>query len=210
MNREDIFKYNEPLKKEIDKEFIFSVIGLAHGHIYGMVQGLLNEGENVKIKYVFDEDKTLVENFLNKYPQAKYEEDIDKIISDSETKLIVSAAIPSERADIGIKSMLNGKDYFVDKAPMISLKQLEEVKKVCEKTGRKYIVYYCESIDNDSAIYARDLIKRNVIGKVFSVFGAAPHRLNIESRPIGFLTRLIPEELLPILYATRFISSLIL
>ena len=189
MKKEYIFIFKDKAEKLIEKSLCISVIGLAHGHIYSMVKGLLNAGKSIKLKYVYDEDTRLVDSFLKEFPEAVFEKNTDKIFIDPETKLIVSADIPSRRAEIGIKAMKNGKDYFVDKAPMTSLKQITEVKKVMAETKRKYFVYYCESIDNDAAIYARDLIKRGVIGKVFHVSGAAPHRLNIETRPWWFFNK---------------------
>ena len=189
MDKKDIFIFKEKENKKIEDKYVFSVIGLAHGHIYAMVRGLLNLGENVKIKYVFDEDRSLVENFSKEFPSAKYTDELDLIYSDEETNLIASAAIPSQRAQIGIKTMEAKKDYFVDKAPLTSLEDLEKVKETINKTKRKYFIYYCESIDNDAAIYARDIIKRGIIGEVFHVSGAAPHRLNIETRPWWFFDK---------------------
>ena len=50
-------------------EFIFSVIALDHGHIFGMCNGLVEAGAT--IKYVYDPDPAKVEKFLKAFPQAK-------------------------------------------------------------------------------------------------------------------------------------------
>lgn len=186
MDKNEIFIYDETANEKITEEFTFSVIGLSHGHIYAMVKGLLSAGNKVKLKYVYDEDLDLVNNFLKEFPSAIYEADLNVIYKDNETNLIASAAIPFERASIAIKAMNEGKDFFVDKAPLTNLNDLNKLKETIINTKRKYFVYYCESIDNDAAIYARDIIKRGVIGDVFHVSGSAPHRLNIETRPEWF------------------------
>jgi predicted dehydrogenase len=82
--------------------------------------------------------------------------------------------------------MEGGKDCMADKAPLTSLSQLDELKAVIAKTGRKYSVFYGESYDSEAVILACDLIRRGVIGKLCYVNGAAPHRLNAPSRPEWF------------------------
>ena len=46
-------------------EFVFAAIGLDHGHIYGMCNGLLEAGAT--LKWVYDPDPAKVEAFLKTY-----------------------------------------------------------------------------------------------------------------------------------------------
>ena len=50
-------------------EFVFSAVGLDHGHIYGMADGLLRAGAT--LKWVYDPDPQKVRAFCAKYPQAR-------------------------------------------------------------------------------------------------------------------------------------------
>ncbi len=185
MTEKDIFVFDKtPQKSKEFEPLVFAVIGLAHSHIYGMCNGLLKQG--AILKYVYEENTELLNAFKNIFPQAIACDSENEILSDSSVKLIASAGIPSERADIGIRAMNAGKDFFVDKAPVISLSQLEAVKKKAWETKAKYFVYYGESIDNESAVFARQLISRGVIGKVFHIDSLAPHRLNPHTRPEWF------------------------
>ena len=52
MKKEYIFIFKDKAEKLIEKSLCISVIGLAHGHIYSMVKGLLNAGKSIKLKYV--------------------------------------------------------------------------------------------------------------------------------------------------------------
>ncbi|KAB8128274.1 Gfo/Idh/MocA family oxidoreductase [Gracilibacillus oryzae] len=168
-------------------EFVFAAVGLDHGHIFGQCNGLIEAGAT--LKWVYDNDQAKVDNFLEKFPQAKQAATLDQILEDSEVKLVAAAAIPSERSALGIRVMRAGKDYFTDKTPLTSIDQLEEAKKVVEETGKKYMVYYSERIHVESAVFAGDLVKQGAIGKVIQVTGFGPHRLNAPSRPDWFFKK---------------------
>lgn len=168
-------------------EFMFSVAFLDHGHIYGQTNGLLQAGAT--LKYVYEPDAEKCTAFCEKYPQAIVVNSFEEILGDSETKLVVSAAIPHLRAGIGIRVMQAGKDYFTDKSPFTSLEQLEQVKQVVQSSGQKYAVYYAERLHNEAAWVAGELINQGKIGRVLQVLNLAPHRLSKVTRPSWFFEK---------------------
>jgi len=107
-------------------------------------------------------------------------------LSDKTIQLVAGASIPAERCGLGLKVMDAGKDYFADKPPLITLSQLEQAKQKVQESGQKYAVYYSERIHVEAAVYAGELIKDGVIGKVVQVVNLAPHRMNPDSRPNWF------------------------
>jgi predicted dehydrogenase len=173
--------------KKNDGEFIFSVAFLNHGHIYGMTKGLIEAG--ARLKYVYDDDVERVAKFLKQYPMATPVDSFEKILQDTQTRLIASAAITCERSGIGCRVMESGKDYFTDKAPFTSLEQIAQAKRVVKATQQKYMVYYSEYLHVESAIYAKQLIDEGAIGQVIQVLGLGPHRLNAPSRPDWFFLK---------------------
>lgn len=177
----------KPNKVVKEGEFAFAAIALDHGHIYGMCNGLLEAG--AELKWVYDPDKKKVADFLKSFPQAKAAESEEEILTDPEVKLIAGAAITSQRCALGVRVMRAGKDYFTDKAPLTTLKQLELAKKTVAETGRKYMVYYSERIHVESAVYAGELIKEGAIGRVLHVTGFGPHRLSAPQRPEWFFEK---------------------
>ncbi len=190
MSKSDGMNYapkGKPSRVVKDGEFIFSVAGLDHGHIYGMTNGLLEAGAT--IKYVYDRDEKKVQDFIKAYPKATAVTTLDDILGDNETQLVAGACITSERAALGIQVMQAGKDYFTDKAPFTTLEQIADVKQVIAATGRKYLVYYSELIHVEAAVYAKQLIEEGAIGKVVQVLGLGPHRLNAPSRPEYFFKK---------------------
>lgn len=168
-------------------EFVFAAIGLDHGHIYGMTNGLLEAGAT--LKWVYDPDPAKVAAYRKCYPQAAAAACEAQIFDDPEVRLIAGACVPGDRAALGIRAMRAGKDYFTDKAPLISLEQLDAARAAVRETGRKYMVCFSERLQSESAVYAGELIRQGAIGRVIQVLGMGPHRLNAPSRPAWFFER---------------------
>ena len=164
-------------------EFIFSVIGLDHGHIYGMCNGLMEAGAT--LKWVYDPDPEKVAAFRGKYPQAQAAPCEEAVLADQDTRLVAAAAVPCRRGPLGLRVMAAGKDYFTDKAPFTALSQLADARAMTEKTGKKYMVYYSERLHVEAAILAGYMIQNGAIGRVLQVAGFGPHRLGA-ARPDWF------------------------
>ncbi|MEK8129327.1 Gfo/Idh/MocA family oxidoreductase [Paenibacillus filicis] len=165
-------------------EFIFAAVALDHGHIYGMCNGLIEAG--AELKWVYEPDPAKVAGFLERYPQAKAASSLQEILQDPEVQLVAAAAVPSERGPLGVQVMKHGKDYFTDKTPFTTLAQLAEARETVKATGRKYAVYYSERLHVESAVYAGKLVKEGAIGDVVQVLGLGPHRLGAAGRPDWF------------------------
>jgi predicted dehydrogenase len=162
----------------------FSVIGLNHGHIYGQTEAVIRGGGELVSFYAKEPD--LAEAFAKRYPNAKRAKSEKEILEDKSIQLVVSASIPIDRAPLGIEVMKHGKDYMVDKPGIITIKQLEEVRKVQKETKRIYSIMYSERLENRATVKAGELVKEGAIGKVIQTIGLGPHRMNIKSRPEWF------------------------
>lgn len=163
----------------------FAAAGLAHGHIYQMCAGLIGAG--AELVYVYDDDESLIAEFLKKFPTVKRAKSEADILKDDTISLVVSAAIPSERAPLGIRAMKSGKNFLSAKAPVVSFAQLRSVKKAVKQTGRKFFVYYSERVASEAAVYAEKAIASGKIGRVLNVTMLAPHKLG--DRPLWFFDR---------------------
>jgi len=168
-------------------EFHFAAIGLDHGHIYGMCNGLTEAG--AELAWVYDPDPEKVNQFCESFPQVKRARNEDEILEDSTVQMIAGAPIPVFRCELGLRVLEHGKDYFTDKPPLTTFEQLEMARKKVEDTGYKYAVYYSERLHVEAAVYAGDLIKDGAIGQVVQVVNLAPHRMSPASRPEWFFKR---------------------
>jgi predicted dehydrogenase len=166
-------------------EFAIAAIAFDHGHIHGQINGLTEAGATLKYTYDAhdpDKAKAAAEKF-----GATAVEDLQTILDDPQVQLCAAAAIPNERAPLGIRCLEAGKHYFTDKTPLVSLDQLDAVKAAVEKTGKKYMVYYSERLHVECAMHAGTLIDQGAIGRVIHVEGFGPHRLGPEGgRPDWF------------------------
>lgn len=168
-------------------EFCIAAAFLDHGHIYGQVNGLRDAGAT--LKYVYDPEPNRVAAFCERYPEVVALDSFEQLLAVTDIQLVCSAAVPSERADIGVRVLQSGKHYFTDKAPFTTLDQLAEVKETVAATGLRYWVYYAERIHNDAAWRAGELIEQGAIGRVLQVLNIAPHRLNKSGRPDWFFQK---------------------
>lgn len=165
-------------------ELPFAVIGLEHGHIYGMCNGLIEAG--AKLSYVYDADPKKVKEFCEVYPYVKAASSELEIFENHEIKLVASAGIPSLRGSLGIKVLDSGKHYFVDKPAFTNKDQVYKAEAKIEETGLKWGIYYSERLHSEAAVFAGQLIDEGAIGNVVQVIGTGPHRANASSRPGWF------------------------
>lgn len=153
----------------------FAAIGFEHGHIFGQVKVMLDAG--AELVAFHDVAPARVARFQATFPGAVQAGSIEEILEDQSIQLIVSAAVPNERAPLGIRVMRHGKDYMSDKPAFTDFKQLEEARRVQAETGRIYSVCFSEHVTQKSTVKAGELVHAGAIGQVVQMSGFGPHRL---------------------------------
>lgn len=164
----------------------FGVIGLNHGHINNQVQTALRGGG--QLVSFFAKEPDLAAPFAKRYPDAKLARSEQEILEDPSIQLILSAAIPNERAPLGVKAMEHGKDFMVDKPAATTAEQLADVRRVQAKTKRIFSVLIGRH-ENKSVNKAGELIRAGAIGEVIQTVALAPHKMSPETRPSWFFKR---------------------
>jgi predicted dehydrogenase len=165
----------------------FAALGLNHGHIYGQVETVIRGGGTLATFYA--KEPELAAEFGKRFPDAKRVGSPAEIYDDASIQLIVSAAIPNERAGIAIEAMKHGKDVMLDKPGMTTLEQLAEVRRVQADTRRIVSILYGERLENRGTVKAGELVKAGAIGRVVQTAGFGPHRMNPKTRPPWFFER---------------------
>jgi len=168
-------------------DFVFAAVGLDHGHINGMCNGLTEAG--AELRWVYDEDQAKVGAFLERFPSTQAAASADQVLQDDTVQLVASAKVPADHAAWGTQVMRHGKDYFTDKPALTTLEQLAEAKRMVTQTGKKYAVYYSERVHVESAVFAGQIVHQGAIGRVVQVLGLGPHRASLASRPPWFYER---------------------
>lgn len=162
----------------------FAVIGINHGHIHQQIAAVRRGGGELVWFYAKEPD--LAASFTKRYPEVKVARNEAEILEDKTIQLVTSAAIPDERAPLGIRAMQHGKDYMADKPGITTLEQLAEVRRVQAQTRRIYSIMYSERLENRATVKAGELVKAGAIGKVVQTIGLGPHQINSQSRPAWF------------------------
>jgi predicted dehydrogenase len=180
---EEIILKPEPRPKPKDS-IKFSVIGINHNHIFGMVNSLISGGGELVSVYAKEPD--LLKQFTRSFPKAQIAKSEEEILNDPTIKLVASSGIPIDRAPLGIRVMKAGKDYMTDKPGIITFDQFKQVKKVQKETGRIYSIMYSERLGVPAAVKAGELVKAGAIGKIVQTLGMGPHRMSPKTRPDWF------------------------
>ena len=165
----------------------FGVIGINHGHIYGMIHALLRGGATFGTFYA--KEPELIKNFQEAFPHAKLARSEDEILEDKDIDLIATAGINNERAPLGIKALKHGKDFMSDKPGFTSLDQLEEARRIQKETEQIYSICFSERLENRSSNKAAELVANGMIGKVIQTIGLGPHRTNLATRSSWFFKK---------------------
>jgi len=166
----------------------FAVIGVDHRHIYEMTGRLLELGHEC-VGYWTDGEPQPLAGFTKRYPHLPRVADKRQLLEDPTVRLILTAAIPADRAAIAIEAMRAGKDVGTDKPGCTTSAQLEALRAVVAETGRIWSVNYSERFESVAVTRALELVGAGAIGHVVQTVGLGPHRLNRPLRPDWFFQR---------------------
>jgi predicted dehydrogenase len=167
----------------------FGVVGADHRHIYHLIEGLLNEGARCAAYVAASSDEKVLEGVRSRFPQIAAVDSAQQLYEDPSVDLIVTAAVPSERAGIAIEAMRHGKDVLADKPGVTDRQQLQAVEAAVRETGRRFAICFSERMIVPSVATAQRLIAEGAIGEVVQTLGMGPHRLNAAIRPDWFFDK---------------------
>ena len=77
----------------------FGIIGIDHRHVYTQAQFLVELGAEL-VGWYTDGSPTTLEGFTKRFPKAKRFTDPRILLEDQDIQVIITSAIPSERAKI--------------------------------------------------------------------------------------------------------------
>lgn len=172
----------------------FAAVGLAHPHSDLLTSMLLQEG--AVLAAVVDDDaahRARHEAATTAAPRR----DLADVLEDETIDLVLTAAVPNERAGIAAAALRHGKHVLADKPCCLTVEQLRDVRAAQQSCGRGFAVWYGERLYNPAALLAVDLVHDGVIGDLLHFVGLGPHQLNLMSRPAWFYDRRLAGGILP-------------
>ncbi|MEO1748598.1 MAG: Gfo/Idh/MocA family oxidoreductase, partial [Pseudomonadota bacterium] len=141
------------------------IMGIDHGHIFGMLQNMLAIGCTCT-HWWSGERAVTQDKFEQVFPSLNQVEDYRAILDDPDVKMVLISSIPSDRADLAIAAMEAGKDVMVDKPGCTTLEQLARIREVQARTGRIWSVNFSERFEVASVTKAEELVFGGAIGTV--------------------------------------------
>lgn len=164
------------------------VVGIDHRHIYTMTRHMQQAG-CILAGWHTEGDPTTLNGFLDRFPDAPRRDSAEALIDDPSIDLILTAAVPSDRAAIALRAMRAGKDVLSDKPGVLSRADLAALRDTVARTGRIWAVDFSERLEVPAMTRALDLVRAGAIGTVIGTVGLGPHRLNADTRPDWFWDR---------------------
>lgn len=168
--------------------FKVGVIGIDHGHIFGMLGNMKAQGCYCDA-YWTDGPAVTETKFNEVFPEVAKVDDRRRILDDAEVSMILISAVPADRATLAVEAMRAGKDVMVDKPGCTTLGQLDEIRAVQKETGRIWTVNFSERFEVPAVTRASELVESGAIGRVIQTVGLGPHKQNLKTRPDWFFQR---------------------
>ena len=122
----------------------FGVVGIDHLHLFELVQGLLDAGAEA-VAHV--SEGPLV-GFYESWQTESEARTRAEVIGDPTIDLIVTAAIPRDRAGIAVEALRAGKHVLADKPGVTTPEQLADVEAAIADSGRRWTVLFTERFEN--------------------------------------------------------------
>ncbi|MGH6861438.1 MAG: Gfo/Idh/MocA family oxidoreductase, partial [Phyllobacterium sp.] len=164
----------------------FAVIGIDHRHIYHMIGGLIEAGAHCAGFVAATTDIKVLEGIAERFPQLRPVDDARVFLDDPAIDIILTAAVPRDRAAIAMAAMRAGKDVMSDKPGITDREQLAAVEEIARETGRIFSICFSERFVVPATAIAERLLDEGAIGRVIQTIGLGPHRLNRPIRPAWF------------------------
>ena len=168
--------------------FKLGVIGIDHGHIFGMLSNMQAQGCTCDA-YWTDGPAVTEAKFNEVFPDVIKADDRQRILDDPDIKMVLISSVPEDRADFAIEAMRAGKDVMVDKPGCTTLEQLTAIRAAQQETGRIWSVNFSERFEVPAVTKAEELVFGGAIGRVIQTVGLGPHKQNLKTRPDWFFER---------------------
>jgi predicted dehydrogenase len=167
----------------------FGLLGLNHEHVFRMVQAVRDGGGELALVWAEKPEPQLAAKFFKENPGAKMAGSEAELLESQEIALIVNVAPPAERAAVGARIMRAGKDVLADKGGILSLEELDTLRRTQAETKRIYSISYNERLLMPVSVKIDELLKAGAIGRVTHMQGRGPHGLTHNPREPWFWTR---------------------
>jgi predicted dehydrogenase len=158
------------------------VIGIEHLHLFEMIDGLVRVGAETVCHAA---DGPLADMYAGWRTDSE-SRPRDDVLADDSLDLIVTAAVPAERADIAVAALQAGRHVLAAKPAMTTIEDLDRIDRAARETGVRWWVFFSERLSNRAVNEAVRRVHAGDIGELVAITGMAPHTLAADGRPDWF------------------------
>ena len=158
----------------------FGIIGCRHGHVRGLIEGLLAI-PGVTCAGIYDDDPESVEEIAKHY-SAKQARSVDELLDDPKIDLIGTAGVNSAKAAVLLRALKSGKHVIADKPLCTTIGDLNALERAATEGDLRVGLLLSERF----APYSqgmKTIVESGEIGHVANVTCFRPHRLGRPGRP---------------------------
>ena len=131
-------------------------------------------------------DGSLVDAYRS-WRNDSIEAQLMEILDDTSVDVVVTAAVPANRAAIAVAALRAGKAVVSAKPGVTTRAQLAAViDALAGQRGRRWTVVFTERFENRAIAEAVRLARSGAVGKIVRIAGCGPHSLDADRRPDWF------------------------
>ncbi|HEX9916645.1 MAG TPA: Gfo/Idh/MocA family oxidoreductase [candidate division Zixibacteria bacterium] len=124
---------------------------------------------NCELVICCDQDEKQLERTQKSYPGMKVTTDPQEVISSNQIQAVVIATPPVSHFDLAKRSILAGKDVFVEKPLVLDVKQGEELVNLAEKNNRILMVGHIMEY-HPASLALKKYIDSGELGKIYYLY----------------------------------------
>jgi len=129
----------------------------------------------VRLKYAYDVDKAKWGKLANVYPETRFAENFELLLSDDELDAVVIASPAPTHAALAQQALLANKDVFVEKPLALSTADAEQLVKLAADGNRVLMVGHLLEY-HPAVTRLKEIIDSGELGEIFYAY---THRLNL-------------------------------
>jgi predicted dehydrogenase len=130
---------------------------------------VFSEIQNVRLKYICDNDPSKLLSIRKAYPQSAVVEDLKPILLDPEVTGVIVASSATSHYSLSKEILLANKDVLVEKPMALNPKDAEEILEIAEKGGKilmvGHLLIYHPVIDR-----LKEMVVSGELGKVYYIY----------------------------------------
>lgn len=145
-------------------EKIYSLVVIGYGGMGSQHVRMLEKVDRIKVTGVYDVKESKLNQAIEKGLTAYHS--LDAVLADQFVDIILIATPNDNHHEFAIKGMQAGKHVICEKPAMLNSKEIEDVMKISQDTGKLFMVHQNRRWDEDY-LAVKKLVDEGTLGDVF-------------------------------------------